>query len=117
MGWNVRTTSVRTVRLAGCAAALVVTLTAAVAARADDWPQWLGPKRDGVWRETGIVETFPAGGPKKLWSAPVGLGYAGPAVTQGKVFVIDLVPADPKSVPESGFAKGARVPGKERVLC
>jgi len=26
------------------------------ALHADDWPQWLGPKRDGVWRETGIVE-------------------------------------------------------------
>ncbi len=27
--------------------------------RADDWPQWLGPKRDSVWRESGIVEIFP----------------------------------------------------------
>ena len=30
---------------------------------ADDWPQWMGPQRDGVWRETGIIEAFPAGGP------------------------------------------------------
>ena len=27
---------------------------------ADDWPQWAGPKRDGIWRETGILEKFPA---------------------------------------------------------
>ena len=47
------------------------------ASRADDWPQWLGPKRDGVWRETGILDRFPAGGPKVRWRTPVGMGYAG----------------------------------------
>ena len=35
---------------------------------ADDWPQWLGPERDTVWRETGILETFPEGGPPLRWS-------------------------------------------------
>jgi len=35
-------------------------LFAVVSARADDWPQWRGPNRDGVWRETGILETIPA---------------------------------------------------------
>ena len=49
----------------------------------------MGPNRDGVWTETGIVEKFPAGGPKKLWRAPVGGGYAGPAVAGGKVYVTD----------------------------
>jgi hypothetical protein len=34
---------------------------------ADSWPQWLGPQRDGVWREKGILETFPEGGPKRIW--------------------------------------------------
>ncbi len=96
---------------------LALTLALTPTLVADDWPQWLGPKRDGVWRETGIIEKFPEGGPKMLWRVPVGLGYAGPAVTQEKVFVIDLVPADPTKVPDDGFAKGARVPGKERVLC
>jgi outer membrane protein assembly factor BamB len=96
---------------------LVVVCASAGLSAADDWPQWLGPKRDGVWRETGLVEKFPQGGPKELWRVPVGVGYAGPAVAGGKVFVIDLVPADDAKLPESGFAKGARVPGKERVLC
>ncbi len=36
-------------------------------ARADDWPQWLGPNRDGVWRETGLLDHFPAGGPHVRW--------------------------------------------------
>lgn len=86
-------------------------------AAAEDWPQWLGPKRDGVWRETGLVEKFPKGGPKQLWKTEVGVGYAGPAVAGGKVFVLDLVPAEKAKLPDSGFAKGARVPGKERVQC
>ena len=51
----------------------------------------MGPNRDGVWAETGIVEKFPAGGPKKLWSVPVGGGYAGPAVAGGKVYVADRI--------------------------
>jgi outer membrane protein assembly factor BamB len=96
---------------------LIVILSGSNTARADDWPQWLGPKRDGVWRETGIVEKFPAGGPKELWRVPAGIGYAGPAVTGGKVYIIDLVPAKDAKLPASGFAKGARVRGDERILC
>ncbi|HLF93764.1 MAG TPA: PQQ-binding-like beta-propeller repeat protein [Planctomycetota bacterium] len=61
----------------------------ASAARADDWPQWLGPARDGEWRETGILEKFPPGGPQVLWRTPIGGGYAGPAVADGRVYVTD----------------------------
>ena len=50
--------------------------------RADDWPQWMGPQRDGVWRETGVLTKFPADGPKVLWRAKVAGGYAGPAVAE-----------------------------------
>lgn len=57
--------------------------------QADDWPQWLGPRRDGVWRETGIVDQFPAGGPPILWRTLLGGGYAGPAVAEGRVIVLD----------------------------
>ena len=56
-----------------------------------DWPHWMGPTRDGVWNETGIMERIPADGPKILWKAPVGGGYAGPSVADGKVFVPDFV--------------------------
>lgn len=84
-------------------------------ARADDWPQWMGPNRDGVWRETGILFKFPVGGPKVLWRQPVGPGYTGPAVQGGRVYVMDRQGAQP--------AKGKETPGKEgltgteRVLC
>ena len=39
--------------------------------KADDWPGWLGAKRDGVWREKGIVKKFPENGPKILWNLPI----------------------------------------------
>ncbi len=58
---------------------------------AEDWPQWRGRDRLGVWHETGIVEKFPDGGLEVVWRAPVGSGYAGPAVAGGKVFVLDWV--------------------------
>jgi outer membrane protein assembly factor BamB len=85
-------------------------------ARADDWPQWMGPRRDGVWRETGIVDKFPRDGPKVLWRTKIGAGYAGPAVANGHVFVTDHVLAPDAKYPASGFS-GPTVPGKERVLC
>jgi hypothetical protein len=39
---------------------LTVLLTFSASAGADDWPQWGGPQRDGVWRETGIVDKLPS---------------------------------------------------------
>jgi outer membrane protein assembly factor BamB len=83
-------------------------------ARAEDWPQWMGPKRDNVWRESGIVDKFPPGGPPVLWRTPIAGGYAGPAVAQGRVFVTDYVTAD--NVKVDNFAR-AEFSGMERVLC
>jgi len=84
--------------------------------QADDWPQWMGPKRDSVWRETGILEKFPEGGPKVLWRVPVAYGYAGPAVADGCVYVADFV--TDVDVRKSS-APGARpeINGEERILC
>jgi outer membrane protein assembly factor BamB len=64
-------------------------LLGALNLRAEDWPQWLGPRRDGVWRETGILETLPRQGLKVRWRARVGLGYSGPVVAKGRVYVTD----------------------------
>ncbi len=89
---------------------------AAPAARADDWPQWLGPQRDGVWRETGVVDKLPAGGPKVFWRVPIRGGYAGPAVASGRVYVTDFVPD--KDLPRrNNPMAGPKAHGKERVLC
>ena len=56
---------------------------------AGDWPQFLGPQRNAVSAETGLARTWPASGPKQLWSVPLGVGFAGPAVADGNVFVLD----------------------------
>jgi outer membrane protein assembly factor BamB len=85
---------------------------------ADDWPQWLGPERDGVWRETGILKQFKADGPKVRWRQKISSGYAGPAVANGRVFVTDRV-AD-KGTPETEqtdhYARN-KGGGTERILC
>ncbi len=72
------------------------------AAVADDWPQWGGPQRDLVWRETKIVAELPTDGLlPRVWSTPVGEGYSVPAVANNRVYVTDL----------------QREEGNERVLC
>src|SRR5262245_46474329 len=87
------------------------------AARADDWPQWLGPKRDGVWRETGLLDKFPKGGPTVRWRAKIGGGYSGPAVADGRVYLTDWVLSEGNKTPKSGFNQRSPLTGKERVLC
>ena len=57
--------------------------------RAEDWPQWRGVHRDGVWTDTGIVERFPDRGLEVTWRVPIRGGFAGPAVAGGRVFVLD----------------------------
>ena len=57
--------------------AALVCLFCASYSYADDWPQWLGPNRDGVWKEEGLLETFPKDGPKVLWKKPINPGYSG----------------------------------------
>ena len=81
---------------------------------ADDWPQWFGPQRDGIWREDGILAKFPADGVKPLWKKPLGAGYSGPAVANGFVYVMDRQGAKPI---EGNPARGTSGDGQERVVC
>ena len=83
---------------------------------ADDWPQWMGPRRDGVWRETGIIDRFPSGGPTIRWRVPVGAGYSSPSVARGKVFVLERKEREGASRPASPFTR-LSVPGVERLVC
>src|SRR4051794_6258688 len=65
-------------------AALVFVASAAFAA---DWPQFQGPDRNNVSRDTGLLKTWPANGPKLLWtSTDCGLGYSGPAVVGERLY-------------------------------
>lgn len=53
-----------------------------------DWPQWRGPNRDGISTETGLLKTWPASGPKVLWRAASGEGYAGISVANGRAYTM-----------------------------
>ena len=83
---------------------------------ADDWPQWFGPERDGVWRETGILDKFPEEGPKVLWRTPIRRGYAGPAVVNQRVYLMDRQ-VDQSSAAKRQSARTGAQSGSERLLC
>ena len=92
-------------KIIGVCMVFLATGTASVSVTARDWPQWRGADRLAIWDETGIVETLP----KELkvsWRVPLGSGYAGPAVANGRVFITDW-----KEDPES-----RTMDGKERLL-
>lgn len=57
-------------------------------ALAADWPQFRGPNRDGISRETGLLRSWPAGGPEVLWKIPLGEGYSHLAVSKGRLFTL-----------------------------
>ncbi len=55
---------------------------------AADWPQWRGPNRDGISSETGLLDTWPKGGPPLVWKIQgLGEGYSSPAIAGGRLFI------------------------------
>jgi outer membrane protein assembly factor BamB len=68
---------------------LVATIaSAALPAAADDWPQWRGPRHDGISSESGWLDHWPPEGPKIAWKADVGTGFSSFAVSKGRVFTL-----------------------------
>jgi outer membrane protein assembly factor BamB len=59
--------------------------------RADDWPQWRGPNRNGCSQETAWRFQWPAGGPKKLWEVNVGIGYSSFSASHGRLYTMGNV--------------------------
>ena len=82
---------------------------------ADDWPRWLGPAGDAVYREEGVVKTIPKGGLKTLWEAPVHRGYSGPSVADGKVFLMDYIQSGGEITNKASWSD--ELTGQERVVC
>jgi outer membrane protein assembly factor BamB len=67
---------------------LLIALTfAGLTLRAQDWPQFLGPARDGVYPGTNLAVAWPKEGPPTLWRKDVGQGFSGPVVANGKVLL------------------------------
>jgi outer membrane protein assembly factor BamB len=83
---------------------LLATMCILMSAAAEDWPEWRGKGRTGVWHESGILDKFPAQGLTVRWRTPIHAGFAGPAVAAGRVFVTD-------------FEASSGVKGTERVIC
>ncbi len=94
---------------------LMVLWAMVMAAQADDWPRWMGEKADGVWREEGVRTDLPEKGAPVLWRVPVGWGYAGAAVADGKVYLPDYQRSEGELVNNPG--KAVTWKGKERLLC
>jgi outer membrane protein assembly factor BamB len=66
-------------------------LAAGSLVQADDWPNWRGPTRDGISKEMGWLSTWPAEGPKVLWKASIGIGFASMTVSEGRVYAMGHV--------------------------
>jgi hypothetical protein len=68
---------------------LITAATVASLAAFDDWPQWRGPRRDGVSAETGLLKQWPAGGPPLAWkSGGAGEGYSSFSVSGGRLYTL-----------------------------
>jgi len=80
----------------------------AAAVMAEDWPQFLGPNRDGTCAATGLVGTFPASGLPALWKKDIGQGFSGPVVAQGKLVLFHRL-GDKETVECLNALTGARV--------
>jgi outer membrane protein assembly factor BamB len=72
---------------------ILIGITALVTALAPaaDWPQFLGPARDAISSETGLLASWPAEGPPLIWEKAIGEGYSGPVVSGSSLFLFHRV--------------------------
>ena len=66
-----------------------IVIICTVSMLAQDWPQYLGPNRNSTSSEKGILRTWPESGPEVLWTVGLGIGFGGPVVKDGKVYLLD----------------------------
>lgn len=83
--------------------AIAAMLLLAATAHAADWPQWLGPERNGVSSETGLLQSWPAAGPAVQWRAPLGKGFSAIAIAEGRIYTM--------------YAEGGTERGDEYAIC
>lgn len=80
---------------------------------AEDWPRWLGPRGDGISREVGLMDKWPDGGPRKLWQARVGIGFASPVAVEGRVYLMHTTPDRKRDVLTCFDAESGKVVWEE----
>jgi outer membrane protein assembly factor BamB len=92
-----------------CSLALTVVLLAGLTFAAD-WPQWRGPNRDGLSQETGLLQQWPADGPKLVWQKKdIGTGYSTPAVVGDRVYLLNSRGNENEFVSALNVADGSEV--------
>jgi len=67
----------------------VILLAGIATMYAQDWPQYLGPDRNSTSPQQNIMRSWPESGPEVLWTVGVGIGYGGPVVQDGKIYLLD----------------------------
>ena len=97
--------AIQTRRYLACA--LLIAIAGPVQAQAEDWTQWRGQERLGIWHDTGIIDEFPDEGLEISWRVPIGSGYSGPVVSNGRVVTMDYEP-------KAGTKRAEAI---ERVIC
>ncbi len=70
---------------------MVAVLAIGSQTEAGDWPQFLGPKRNGVSTEKGLITTWSRKGPRQIWQRKVGEGFAGPVITGHRLILFHRV--------------------------
>lgn len=68
---------------------VILFITSVCSLTAQDWPQFLGPNRNSISSQKGLLRSWPDTGPEVLWSVNMGIGYGGAIVKDGKVYVLD----------------------------
>jgi outer membrane protein assembly factor BamB len=90
--------------------ATLVGILSVATARSDDWPQWRGPQRNGISKETGLLKEWPKDGPPLLWSSTdLGNGYSSLAVVGDRIFTLANEGADNESVQAHDAKAGKRL--------
>lgn len=83
--------SVRVASVLGASLVLLCSCVAAVAQTGGEWPQWRGASRDGISKETGLLKSWPDGGPPLVWKAAgAGRGYSSFAISKGRLYTLGL---------------------------
>ncbi|VTS06304.1 PQQ-binding-like beta-propeller repeat protein [Tuwongella immobilis] len=77
-------------RRSATAILMILLVIGAPATRAEDWPKWRGPRGDGTWNGPKLPEQWPQSGLKPAWKVPIGGGYAGISVADGRVLTMDV---------------------------
>jgi outer membrane protein assembly factor BamB len=88
----------------------LVAFSLSLSALADDWPQWRGPERNGISKESGLLKDWPKDGPKLRWRiTDAGSGYAAPSVLGDGIYMLGNDGLENEFVAAYSVADGKRI--------